>query len=200
MKLVASLTSPFARKIRIALIEKKLDFELHESIPWDADTDVGNYNPLGKVPALVDKGQVWTDSSVIVDYLETKDSATRLIPDNKLQAVQVKQIEALADGVCEAAIIIFLEKKRAEDKQEQDWIDRQQQKINAGLASLEAKLDNKPYFCHNAFSVADIAVVSFLDWFEFRFPEQKWKLSYPALAEYVEKISKRPAFVQTFPS
>ena len=163
MKLVASLTSPFARKIRIALIEKKLDFELHESIPWDTDTDVGDYNPLGKVPALEDEGQVWTDSSVIIDYLETKDSATRLISDNKLQAVEVKQIEALADGVCEAAIIIFLEKKRAEDKQEQAWIDRQQQKINAGLASLEASLDNSPYFCHNTFSVAYIAVVSLLD-------------------------------------
>src|SRR5438105_2870874 len=113
MKLLASLTSPFARKVRIVLAEKKIDYDLEQDNPWNAETAVPQYNPLGKIPVLeLDDGTALYDSSVIVDYLDTVTPVGRLIPETTRQRVLVKRWEALADGICEAAATIFLERKR----------------------------------------------------------------------------------------
>ena len=115
MKLIASLTSPFARKTRIVLAEKRIDYDLTVDVPWNADTQVPEYNPLGKIPVLVmDDGSTLYDSRVIVEYVDTLSPVSRLIPDGNREKIQVKRWEALADGVCDAAATIFLEKKRAE--------------------------------------------------------------------------------------
>lgn len=201
MELVASLTSPFARKIRVHLLEKGLPFQLHESIPWNADTDVSQYNPLGKVPALVDdNGHIWTDSPVISEFIETLPGHKRLIPESAYDAVCVRQIEALADGVCEAAIAIFLEKKRTPEKQSGEWITRQTEKLTAGFKALEKKLGDKHYFFNDELTIADIAVVCFLEWFSFRFPENTWQTSYPKLNEFVIQLGQRESFINTQPS
>ena len=90
MKLVASLTSPYARKIRVALAEKSLPFELEVDIPWLADTRVPSYNPLGKVPALVaDDGELWFDSPVIAEYLDTL-AGPLLLPADRAAALSVR--------------------------------------------------------------------------------------------------------------
>lgn len=201
MELVASLTSPFARKIRIHLLEKDIPFVLHESIPWNVDTDVGQYNPLGKVPALVDDSQrIWTDSPVIAEFIETLPGHRRLIPESPFEAVCVRQIEALADGVCEAAIAIFLERKREAAQQSHDWINRQADKIEAGLAALQAQAKNKACLFGDDLTLADIAVVCFLEWYSFRFPESEWESRYPDLAQYASGIGQRASFVATQPS
>ncbi|GLQ31819.1 glutathione S-transferase N-terminal domain-containing protein [Litoribrevibacter albus] len=199
MELIASLTSPFARKIRVILEEKQLPYILHESIPWDADTDVGNYNPLGKVPALVDGGKTWIDSAVIAEFLETKESELSLIPKDPLKAVEVKHAEALADGICEAAINIFLERKRAPELQSQAWIERQQGKINNGLKYLNDLIGQKEFICHNTYSLGDIAVVCLMEWYSFRLPEHDWELEYPELARYCNHLGERVAFQSTRP-
>lgn len=200
MILVASPTSPFARKIRVQLLEKNLPFELHATVPWDADTDVKQYNPLGKVPALVDdKQRHWVDSPVIAEYIETLPSAIRLVPTDPLAAVKVRQIEALADGVCEAAIAIFLEKKRDPAQQSESWIARQQEKVDAGIKALDKHLSYNEWMCHS-YSLADITVVSVLEWYSFRFPHDNWKKQYPKLAGYIERVGERESFKQTRPS
>lgn len=117
MKLVASLTSPYARKIRVALAEKNLPFELEVDIPWLADTRVPSYNPLGKVPALVaDDGELWFDSPVIAEYLDTL-AGPLLLPADRAAALPVRQAEALADGITDAAVAAFLESHRPPEKQ-----------------------------------------------------------------------------------
>ena len=109
MKLVVSLTSPYARKIRIALAEKGLPFTLEVDIPWLPETTVPSYNPLGKVPALVgDDGEVWYDSPVIALYLETLGGIP-LLPAERTASLPVRQTEALADGIADAAVAAFLE-------------------------------------------------------------------------------------------
>jgi len=199
MKLVASPTSPFARKIHIQLLEKQLPFEFHHSVPWDPDTDVTQFNPLGKVPALVaEDNSIWTDSPVIAEYIETLDSHVRLIPSSPLQAVQVRQIEALADGCCEAAIAIFLEMKRDTALQSQTWIERQNCKLERGIAKLDKIVAGKT-FCHgDQLSIADLAIVSFLEWYSFRF-NNDWAVKHPGLKIYCDLMGQRESFVQTQP-
>ena len=137
MKLVVSLTSPYARKIRIALAEKGLPFTLEVDIPWLPDTSVPSYNPLGKVPALVsDDGEVWYDSPVIALYLETLGGVP-LMPAERVACLPVRQTEALADGISDAAVAVFLESRRPPEQQDAASIERQLTKIHRGLAALE---------------------------------------------------------------
>ena len=113
MKLLSSQTSPYARKVRIALAEKKIEYELVEASPWDAGTSVPAINPLGKVPVLMlDDGTALYDSRVIVEYLDTVSPVSRLIPEPSRQRIAVKRWEALADGICDAAVLIVRESKR----------------------------------------------------------------------------------------
>src|SRR6266446_10295132 len=131
MKLLASHTSPFARKVRIAIAEKKIECELVEESPWVPGTSVPDYNPLCKVPVLVlDDGTALYDSRVIVEYLDTVSPVSRLIPEPNRQRIAVKRWEALADGVCDAAVAIVLEGKRPARQQNKYWLDRQLGKID----------------------------------------------------------------------
>src|SRR6266700_6334092 len=141
MKLIASLTSPYARKVRIALAEKKIECDLVEESPWAEETTVPDYNPLGQVPVLVlDDGTQLFDSRVIVEYLDTVSPVSRLIPEPNRQRIEVKRWEALADGICDATQAIVLERRRPARQQNKDWVERQQQKIAAGVAELAHEL------------------------------------------------------------
>ncbi len=92
MKLLSSPTSPYARKVRIALAEKKIDCELVEASPWAADSIVPTHNPLGKVPVLLlDDGTALYDSRVIVEYLDTVSPVSRLIPEPSRQRIAVRR-------------------------------------------------------------------------------------------------------------
>jgi glutathione S-transferase len=200
MKLIASNTSPFARKVRIVLAEKNIPCEFIVDIPWNADTDVPKFNPLGKVPVLLrDDGDSLYDSRVIVEYLEQVKPWPMLIPAEAEAMIAVKKWEALADGVSEAAAAIFIERKRPEAQQSADWIQRQQGKIDNGLATMNTSLQG-PYSIGQNFTLADIAVGSCLGYLDFRFAEIDWRGRYPALAALSEKLAARPAFQATVPS
>ena len=113
MKLVGSPTSPYVRKVRIVLAEKHIDYDFEVDIPWNADSHVPDYNPLGKVPVLImDDGATLFDSRVIVEYLDNVSPVSRLIPEPNRHRITVKRWEALADGISDAAATIFLERKR----------------------------------------------------------------------------------------
>ncbi|MDG9666854.1 glutathione S-transferase [Hahella sp. CR1] len=200
MQLIGSLTSPFVRKIRIQLLEKGLPFSLLEEIPWNADTSVPKFNPLGKVPVLIDEhGEIWFDSPVIAEYIETLETRHRLVPIKSIDAVRVRQLEALADGVCEAAIAIFLEKKRPSERQGPEWIARQEQKVERGLAALEKATVGKHWVFEDHLTLADIAIGSVVGWYDFRFGDSDWRNNHPHLADYVDRLFKRDSFIQTQP-
>jgi len=121
MKLVSSLTSPYGRKVRVVLAEKKIPFQLQVENPWLPDSPVPDFNPLGKVPVLVlEDGESVFDSRVIVEYLDHVSPVAHLIPGEPKSRMMVRGVEALADGVTDAAVAIFYEKKRPADKQSTD--------------------------------------------------------------------------------
>ena len=200
MKLIASYTSPYARKVRIAMAEKRIECDFVQENVWAADTTVNLYNPLGKIPVLIlDDGVAIYDSRVIVEYLDSISPVARLIPESGRDRVLVKRWEALGDGIVDAGIAIFLEKKRAEEKQSKDWIDRQLGKANRGITAAANELGDKS-FCHGtALTLADISLGSSLLWMEFRLPHITWRESHPNLREWIEKLELRASFVETVP-
>ena len=199
MKLVASLTSPYARKIRVALAEKSLPFELEVDIPWLADTRVPNYNPLGKVPALVaDDGELWFDSPVIAEYLDTL-AGPALLPADRLAALPVRQAEALADGITDAAVAAFLEGMRPAERQDPASIERQLGKIHRGLAALEQRLAQRKGLGGEALTIADIAAGCTLGYLDFRFAHLGWRAAHPQLAAWADGLLARPSFTASAP-
>lgn len=199
MKLVASLTSPFARKVRILLLEKQIPFELVVDIPWNSDTQVPLHNPLGKVPVLVlESGETVYDSRVIAAYLETLPGR-KFIPQDDVARIAVLRLEALADGIADAAAAVFIERKRPPVQVSDDWIDRQMLKIQRGLAGLSAWLGSRMYFVGDDVTLAEIAAVSSLGYLDFRFPELDWRQSHPALANMALRMELRVSVQQTQP-
>jgi len=201
MKLIGSLASPFVRKVRVVMAEKKLDYEFVLEDVWAADTKIHASNPLGKVPCLVmEDGGAMFDSHVIVEYLDTLTPVGKLIPINSRERSEVKCWEALADGVVEAGVLIRLEStQRAEGERSQAWIDRQQRKIDGGLKAMATGLAEKPFCSGIHYSLADVAVGCALGWLSFRFPEITWREDYPTLAKLYEKLSERQSFKDTVP-
>ncbi len=200
MKLIASPTSPYARKVRIALAEKKIEYTLVDASPWTPGNTVSEFNPLGKVPVLeLDDGSTLYDSRVIVEYVDTVSPVSRLIPEPSRQRLAVKRWEALADGICDAAAAIVLEKKRPARQQSKDWIERQQRKVVLGMKALARDLDEKSW-CHGeSFTLADIAAGCALGYLDLRHPDLGWRDEHPNLARLAAKLAKRPSFAETIP-
>jgi glutathione S-transferase len=200
MKLIASYTSPYARKVRIALAEKKIEYDFVEESPWAEQTTVPTYNPLGKVPVLVlDDGTTLFDSRVIVEYLDTVSLVSRLIPEPNRQRIVVKRWEALADGICDAAVAVVLESRRSARQQNKDWLDRQLRKIDLGLKELGNELGENVWCNGEAYSLADIATGCALAYLDLRHAAIDWRAAYPNLVKLAEKLAKRPSFAETVP-
>jgi glutathione S-transferase len=200
MKLIASLTSPYARKVRIALAEKKIEYDLVEESPWAAETAVPTYNPLGKVPVFVlDDGTTLFDSRVIVEYLDTVSPVSRLIPEPSRQRIGVRRWEALADGICDAAVAIVLESRRAAGQQDGHWLERQRGKVDLGLRELARELGDKAWCNGEGYSLADIATGCALGYLDLRHAAIDWRGVYPNLVKLADKLSKRPSFAETAP-
>ena len=200
MKLIGSLTSPFVRKVRIVLAEKKIDYEFVIDSPWTPDSGVPNLNPLGKSPVVsLDDDTVLFDSRVISEYLDNVAPNSKLMPATNRERTEVKRWEALADGICDAAALIFLEKKRPPEQQSAEWISRQNAKIIAGLEYMAEQLGDQSWCMGTHFSMADIAAGCALGYLAFRFPEIDWNVKHPNLARLHEKLKLRAAFADTQP-
>ncbi|MEO7335229.1 MAG: glutathione S-transferase N-terminal domain-containing protein [Caldimonas sp.] len=200
MKLIGSLTSPYVRKVRIVMAEKRLDYQLELEDVWASDAILES-NPLGKVPCLVmEGGEAVFDSRVIVDYLDTRSPVNRLIPESSRERTEVRTWESLADGVLDAAILARLEQTwagRTEAQRCQAWIDRQLVKIDASLAAISTGLAEKPYCTGIHMSLADIAVGCALAYLEFRFASIGWRARHANLARLADKLNARQSFVDT---
>ncbi|KAF7600577.1 MAG: glutathione S-transferase [Candidatus Dactylopiibacterium carminicum] len=200
MKLIASLTSPFARKIRVLLLEKGQPFDLVVDSPYEPDTCVTAFNPLGKVPTLVTEiGEAFFDSPVIADFIDLINPAAPVLPTDALDALHVRQLEALADGVTEAGVIWLTETRRPAERQDANVVDRQLAKLERGMDALVQQLGDNDWLRPDGFSRADIAAACCLLWLDFRLPQYAWRNGRPTLAAYAARLSERPSFAQTVP-
>jgi glutathione S-transferase len=203
MKLIGSLTSPYVRKIRVMLLEKNLPFELIIDSPWEPSTRVSDFNPLGKVPALVtDDGETLFDSNILAEYIESLAAPAgtpQFLPSERAAALRVRQMVMLADGISDAGVAIFLERKRPADKQDAAWITRQQGKITRGLDMLEGRASADTWLGGDSMNLADIAGCCTLLWLDLRLADLAWRASRPALARLVETLAARPSFQSTIP-
>ncbi len=203
MKLIGAVTSPYVRKVRIVMAEKKLDYQFVSEDVWSADTRIAESNPLGKVPCLVmEGGEAVFDSRVIVEYLDTLSPVGKLIPQPGRERAEVKTWEALADGLLDAAILARLEATwagRSDGERCQAWIERQMAKIHASLKSMSQGLGDKPYCSGIHLSLSDIAVGCALGYLDFRFPQIDWRSEYPNLHKLQDKLTLRQSFIDSRP-
>ena len=202
MKLIGALTSPYVRKVRIVMAEKKLDFQLVLTDVWNSQ-EILQANPLGKVPCLVtESGESIFDSRVIVEYLDALSPVGRLIPPSGRERAEVRTWEALADGILDASIAARMEAiwaGRTAEQRSQAWIDRQMSRVDGALVALSTGLADKPWCAGNAFGLADIATGCALGYLDFRFPHIDWRSRHANLARLAEKLATRPSFAETLP-
>lgn len=200
MKLLGSNASPYTRKVRVVAAEKKVDLEYLIANPWE-DPVVAQHNPLGKVPVLVlDDGSAIYDSRVIVEYLDNISPVAKLIPAANRERIEVRRLEALADGLLDAGIAMRLEGLREQNLRSATWVARQRVKVDSSLELLEKHASSQTAWCMGtSFSLADIAIGSALGWLEFRFPEIGWRNSSPGLVRIMQRLNERPSFADTAP-
>ena len=203
MKLIGSLTSPYVRKVRIVMAEKKLEFQFALEDVWTSD-EMLKSNPLGKVPCLVmEGGEVVYDSPVIVEYLDTLSPVGKLIPATGRKRVEVRTWEALADGLLDASILARLEANwpgRQAGQRSQVWIDRQMSRVDVSIQAMGQGLADKPYCAGSHFTLADVAVGCALGYLDFRFAHIDWRGAHPNLQRLSEKLASRQSFIDTLPS
>ena len=202
MKLLGALSSPYVRKVRIVMAEKKLDYQLVLEDVWNSDA-IQKANPLGKVPCLVMEGsEAVFDSRVIVEYLDTLSPVQRLIPASGRERAEVRTWEALADGTIDACLEARLEQTwsgRSDAQRSPAWIARQMGKVDAAIIAMSKGLGDKPFAAGIHFSLADIAVGCALGYLDFRFAQIDWRTPHPNLARLAEKLAQRQSFIDTLP-
>jgi glutathione S-transferase len=201
MKLIGSLPSPFVRKVRIVMAEKKIECELVLEDVWAADSKIHDYNPLGKVPCLIlDDGEAVFDSRVICEFVDTLTPVGKLLPQERRERTEVKCWEALADGVLDAAVLTRLEATQREEAHRSDaWIARQQRKIEDALRAMSRGLGANQWCSANRFTLADIACGCALGYLDFRLPQLDWRDAHPTLDKYYARLSQRQSFIDTSP-
>jgi len=202
MKLIGSLTSPYVRKVRVVMAEKKLDFQFALEDVWGSDAMLAS-NPLGKVPCLVmEGGEAVFDSRVIVEYLDTLSPVGKLIPPSGRERTEVRTWEALADGLLDAAILARLEATwpgRTDVQRSPAWIDRQMSRVHATVKAMGLGLGDKPFCAGNHFTLADVAVGCALGYLDFRFAHIDWRGDHPNLKKLADKLATRQSFIDTAP-
>ena len=201
MKLLYSLTSPYARKVRIVAAEKRIAIDLEQVVLADPDCPVLQHNPLGKIPVLImDDGESLYDSSVIVDYLDQRTPVSHLVPQDNKSKFQVKRWESLADGVCDAGVAVMVEQRRPENLQDPSWINKQWSKVERGLQVLNDELGQNRFCVADSFSLADIALVCVLGYLNLRFGNKlDLDKNYPNLARLNQALASRPSIAETVP-
>ena len=203
MKLIGSVPSPYVRKVRVVMAEKKLEYHFVLEDVWAADTTITASNPLGKVPCLLmETGEALYDSRVIVEYLDTLSPVGKLIPPSGRERTEVKVWEALADGLLDAAIAARLEAHwagRSDEQRSQVWIDRQLGKVQDSLSAMSRGLGDNPWCCGNHLTLADLAVGCAFGYLDFRFPSIQWRNTYPNLDKLHEKLMQRQSFIDSLP-
>ncbi|KAK3638269.1 hypothetical protein LTR56_005525 [Elasticomyces elasticus] len=201
--LISASPSPYARKVRIALAEKGIPFELRTEVPWDQTTVTPQYNPLEKLPVLIldDKTAIY-ESHYILEWLEAKYPKPALLPPDIDDRLFAKKVEVVCDGMCDAMVIAFFERMREPEKQSEPWKARQMRKVDGGLRQLNTWVDERQgqYLIGDRLTIADLAIAAFLGWFAIRWSEHPWQSTYPNLRQYWEGLEELEHFKTTRPS
>jgi glutathione S-transferase len=196
-RLISATPSPYARKVRIALIEKGIPFELQTEVPWHGSTATPAYNPLEKLPVLVlPDGTGIYESRFILEWLELRHPTPRLLPDDPEDVLRARQIEVISDGICDAVVLLFFERMR--DAPSEEWMARQRRKVEGGVRAL-AERAGDGFLVGDRFGLADIAAGTVLRYLSVRFSEFDWAAIYPALAAMSARLEARPSFAATVP-
>ena len=177
MKLYYSPTSPFVRKVNVFASEAGLaeKIEWVKTNPWQAEDILTAENPLSKIPTLItDDDKVIYDSRVICEYLDTLHDGNKFHPENSDERWQVLRLQALADGILEAGIARFLEKKRLAEQQSIEW--------------------------GNHLDIGVITIACTLGWLDFRIPNEDWRVKRPQLKTWFIEFSKRESMLATMPA
>jgi len=199
MKLLGGIISPYTRKVRIVLAEKKIDCDFAIADVNPVDNPVNAHNPLGKVPTLVlDDGTALYDSRVIVEFLDSVSPIARLIPEATRDRVAVRRWEALADGVLDAGLLVRYESLRDKKEQSKAWSDKQLARMKRGMEQIAKEIGA---YCHaERYSLADIAVACCIGWLDFRKPGGvDWRGEYAPVSRHYDKMMERPAIADTVP-
>lgn len=201
LRLIGSFTSPYVRKVRIVMAEKRIDCQMEIEDVWAPESKIVESNPLAKVPCLImEDGAAMFDSRVIVEYLDGLTPVSKLIPPGGRERADIRTWEALADGICDAAILARLEvTQRPAQHQSSAWIERQMNKVTQGVTALSQGLADKPWCSGIAYSLADIATGCALGYLDLRYPEIAWRSQYANLARHYEKLTTRQSFTDTAP-
>ncbi|MGL4269227.1 MAG: glutathione S-transferase [Plesiomonas sp.] len=200
MKLIGSYTSPFARKIAILLQEKDVAFSFVNDPPGKPESRVPDYNPLGKIPVLLpNEGGCWFDSPLLAEYIELTYPQPAFLPADPLSRLQVRQLEAAADGVTDAAILIVMELLRPTHEQSAAFVDKQRLKISRGLNFLEQASATQQYCNQPQLNLADIAIVCLLDYLLFREVDVHWPKHCPHLHALFLRLGDRSSVIATYP-
>lgn len=198
MKLFHSPLSPFVRKVLVFAMETGLDghIERHTVNPWEPHPELMAANPLGKVPTLItDDGLAIYDSAVICEYLDALHNGPDLIPHAGPERLRALRLEALADGIAEAAVLRRMESVRPEALQSAEWMELQARTVERGLDALEGEVES----WRQCFGIGQISVACALGYLDFRFSADDWRRSRPGLAAWYERIAQRPAMIATEP-
>jgi glutathione S-transferase len=202
MKLLATTTSPFARKVLMLVRERGLADRI-TFVPTDlAGEALAKENPLNKVPALIlDDGASLFDSPVVCEYLDHVGSAPPLFPAPGPARWRALREQALADGMCDAAVLRMQETtRRPPELRWPDWITRQRRKLVQGLDELErAKAGAALPAAGAPVTIGDLSVLSALGYLDFRFPDDPWRDGRPHLVAWFDRVSDRDSFRATVP-
>ena len=201
LKLLSATPSPFARKVRVVLLEKNIPFELKTINPWNIKADIERFNPLGKIPVLItEDNETIYDSKFIIEWIELNYPDPAVFPTDPKARFKAQQIQVIADGICEALILLFFENLRPDSQQSKPWSERQIKKISNGLQALEQQISNDEFCVDNTFGIADISVVSAVDYLSLRFKTYEWRNKFTRISKFVARQSARQSFIETMPT
>ncbi len=211
MLLISATPSPFARKVRIALLEKGVPFTIQNEVPWHTDTATPRYNPLEQLPILIpDEGEPIYESTFIMEWLEHTYPEPSMLPADADGILEAKRIQVIAEGVMDATVQLFFEKQREHPSLE--WARRQLRKVVGGLRELDRRLADRQFFVGNRFGLADIATVAVLgnqdlaagvgmmvDWQALDPTIDDWRKLYGNLRRFDAQLRDRPSVRDTAP-
>jgi glutathione S-transferase len=197
MKVLGHDGSPFVRKVRLVLEEKRIPYEYVHARSADPASIVHQHNPLSKIPVLItDNDKALYDSPVIVEYLDGLNPGPRLIPAEFESRIEVKRWEALGDGVLDATVLTSHDYDKVQSAQ---WHKRQRDKIERGLAAIAQDLGDREFCFGAAFSLADITTGTALGYLDQVLKDYDWRSAQPGLARLAQRLAQRDSFRKTLP-
>jgi glutathione S-transferase len=198
MELYYSITSPYARKVRVLIHEIGLNDRVNLTLcnPFADVEKLQQVNPLRKIPALVlDDGNSLYDSPVICEYLDSLHNQISTVPIAGIARFNVLRQQAIADGIMDAAISIVMEIRRTDAERSNNWITRWTTAINASLDILETDI----LTCSDPVNIGQIAIGCALGYLDFRLADLHWRTDRVKLATWFDLFATRESMKITNP-